>query len=97
MFGFPPVSARTSAKPNNCTGVEARTCLRFPQNAAVARTTLGIIWTAATVLAMVALATGKARTGLNTAVGWWWADPLAGLVIVYYGLREGRQALTASR
>jgi divalent metal cation (Fe/Co/Zn/Cd) transporter len=26
---------------------------------------------------------------LNAALGWWWADPLAGLVIVYYGLREG--------
>jgi divalent metal cation (Fe/Co/Zn/Cd) transporter len=26
---------------------------------------------------------------LNAAVGWWWADPLAGLVITYYGLREG--------
>lgn len=26
---------------------------------------------------------------LNAAFGWWWADPLAGLVIVYYGLREG--------
>lgn len=34
---------------------------------------------------------------LNAAAGWWWADPLAGLVIVYYGLREGRQALTLSR
>jgi divalent metal cation (Fe/Co/Zn/Cd) transporter len=32
---------------------------------------------------------------LNAALGWWWADPLAGLVIVYYGLREGRQALTS--
>ena len=30
---------------------------------------------------------------LNAAVGWWWADPLAGLVIVFYGLREGRHAL----
>jgi divalent metal cation (Fe/Co/Zn/Cd) transporter len=30
---------------------------------------------------------------LNAAVGWWWADPLAALVIVYYGLREGRHAL----
>lgn len=29
----------------------------------------------------------------NAALGWWWADPLAGLVIVYYGLREGREAL----
>lgn len=27
----------------------------------------------------------------NAALNWWWADPLAGLVIVYYGLREGRQ------
>jgi divalent metal cation (Fe/Co/Zn/Cd) transporter len=30
---------------------------------------------------------------LNSALDWWWADPLAGLVIVYYGLREGREAL----
>ena len=26
---------------------------------------------------------------LNAVLGWWWADPLAGLVIVYYGLKEG--------
>jgi divalent metal cation (Fe/Co/Zn/Cd) transporter len=31
---------------------------------------------------------------LNAWLGWWWADPLAALVIVYYGLREGRAALT---
>jgi len=30
---------------------------------------------------------------LNAALGWWWADPLAGLVIVYYGMREAREAL----
>jgi divalent metal cation (Fe/Co/Zn/Cd) transporter len=29
---------------------------------------------------------------LNAAAGWWWADPLAGLVIVYYGIKEGRAA-----
>lgn len=29
---------------------------------------------------------------LNTLLGWWWADPLAGLVIVYYGLKEGLHA-----
>jgi divalent metal cation (Fe/Co/Zn/Cd) transporter len=34
---------------------------------------------------------------LNATAHWWWADPLAGLVIVYYGVREGRQALTHSR
>lgn len=31
---------------------------------------------------------------LNALVGWWWADPLAGLVIVYYGIREGLHAWT---
>ena len=29
---------------------------------------------------------------LNALLGWWWADPLAGLVIVYYGIREGLHA-----
>lgn len=30
---------------------------------------------------------------LNAAFGWWWADPAAAFVIVYYGLREGWHAL----
>jgi divalent metal cation (Fe/Co/Zn/Cd) transporter len=30
--------------------------------------------------------------GLNALFDWWWADLLAGLVIVYYGLKEGRAA-----
>ena len=34
---------------------------------------------------------------LNAAVGWWWADPLAGFVIVAYGLREGVHALGEAR
>ncbi|BDI28248.1 hypothetical protein CCAX7_002990 [Capsulimonas corticalis] len=29
---------------------------------------------------------------LNAALGWWWADPMAGLVIVFYGFQEGRHA-----
>ncbi|MGA7913427.1 MAG: cation transporter [Candidatus Dormiibacterota bacterium] len=29
---------------------------------------------------------------LNAALGWWWADPVAGFVIVFYGIREGRAA-----
>jgi divalent metal cation (Fe/Co/Zn/Cd) transporter len=29
---------------------------------------------------------------LNALFGWWWADPLASLVIVYYGVREGMHA-----
>lgn len=84
---------------------------------------LGIVWTAITFAAMLALASGKARTGaalhnsvlitegrvtlidaylagavllglvLNATLGWWWADPLAGLVIVFYGIKEGWEAL----
>ena len=27
----------------------------------------------------------------NTALGWWWADPLAGYVLVFYALREVRE------
>jgi len=27
---------------------------------------------------------------LNSALGWWWADPAAGLVIIYYAVREAR-------
>jgi len=34
---------------------------------------------------------------LNGALGWWWADPLAGFVIVFYGLKEGWEALHHSR
>ncbi|MFB7666939.1 cation transporter [Kitasatospora sp. NPDC056138] len=30
---------------------------------------------------------------LNAAWGVWWADPLAGYVIVYYGIKEARAAL----
>ena len=29
---------------------------------------------------------------LNALFGWWWADPLASLVIVYYGIREAMHA-----
>jgi divalent metal cation (Fe/Co/Zn/Cd) transporter len=30
---------------------------------------------------------------LNAAAGWWWADPLAGYVLLYYALREARVLL----
>jgi divalent metal cation (Fe/Co/Zn/Cd) transporter len=32
---------------------------------------------------------------LNAGAGWWWADPVAGYVIVFYGVREARAALLA--
>jgi divalent metal cation (Fe/Co/Zn/Cd) transporter len=30
--------------------------------------------------------------GANAVFGWWWADPLAGLVVVYFAIRGGREA-----
>ncbi len=30
--------------------------------------------------------------GANALIGWWWADPLAGIVIAAAALQEGRQA-----
>ena len=30
--------------------------------------------------------------GANAIFGWWWADPVAGLVVVYFAIREGREA-----
>ncbi len=83
---------------------------------------MGIAWLIVTLVAMLALAAGKNRTGnelnnavlktearvtlvdaylarsvliglvLNAKFGWWWADPVAGLVIVFYGIKEGRHA-----
>ena len=29
------------------------------------------------------------RPAHHAVVGWWWADPLSGAVIVYYALKEG--------
>lgn len=87
----------------------------------------GIIWIAATFIAMLLLAFGKRITGqklqnevlltegrvtlvdaylagavllgllLNALFGWWWADPLASLVIIYYGVREAIHALHESQ
>jgi divalent metal cation (Fe/Co/Zn/Cd) transporter len=31
---------------------------------------------------------------LNAALGWWWADPVAGFVLVGYGFKEGWAALS---
>ena len=34
---------------------------------------------------------------LNRTLSWWWADPLAGLALVYFLVREGREALNEAR
>lgn len=32
---------------------------------------------------------------LNVALGWWWADPAAGYVLVFYAAREVREIFSA--
>jgi divalent metal cation (Fe/Co/Zn/Cd) transporter len=102
--------------------VLAQAAIILATGARPAPSTGGIAWLGLTVLAMLALALGKARTGralgnpvlqtearvtlvdaslagavlagllLNAALGWWWADPLAALVLAYDGVREGLHA-----
>lgn len=31
---------------------------------------------------------------LNATIGWWWADPLASLVVVFYAVREANEIFT---
>jgi len=38
-----------------------------------------------------------AGLALNAAAGWWWADPLAALVIVFYALREAGEIFWPGR
>lgn len=55
-----------------------------------------VLKTEARVTLVDAYLAGSVLLGLalNAALGWWWADPLAGLVIVFYGVAEGRHAWT---
>ena len=34
---------------------------------------------------------------LDAVLGWWWADPAVGAVLIVYGLKEGRHAWAESR
>ena len=54
-----------------------------------------VLMTEAHVTLIDALLAAAVLVGLilNAAFGWWFADPLAGLVIVYYGVKEGLTAL----
>jgi divalent metal cation (Fe/Co/Zn/Cd) transporter len=53
-----------------------------------------VLMTEAHVTLIDAYLAGAVLVGvvLNALFGFWWADPLAGLVIVYYGAREGWEA-----
>lgn len=102
-------------------------CYTFLTRTHPAASAAGIVWTAATFIAMLLLAFGKRVTGralqnevllaegrvtlidaylagavllgltLNALLAWWWADPLASLVIVYYGIREALHALRGDK
>jgi divalent metal cation (Fe/Co/Zn/Cd) transporter len=50
-----------------------------------------VLMTEARVTLIDAALAGAVLLGLalNALFGWWWADPLAGLIIVYYGAKEG--------
>ena len=55
-----------------------------------------VLVTESRVTMIDALLAGSVLVGLvlNAAVGWWWADPVSALVIVYYGVGEGRAAFS---
>ncbi len=46
------------------------------------------------VVCIYMAATLLAGLGLQAVFGWWWADPVAALGIVYFIVREGREVLT---
>jgi divalent metal cation (Fe/Co/Zn/Cd) transporter len=54
-----------------------------------------VLQTEARVTMIDAYLAGAVLAGLvlNTAARWWWADPLAGFVVVFYGVHEGWTAL----
>lgn len=57
-----------------------------------------VLKTEARVTLVDAYLAGSVLLGLllNTFFGWWWADPVAGLVIVFYGIKEGWHAWVES-
>ena len=57
-----------------------------------------VLKTEARVTLVDAYLAGSVVVGLllNTFLGWWWADPVVGLVIVFYGFKEGWHAWVES-
>jgi len=70
---------RRTAKELNAHGHQGSAVL---VNADAAETLLCAVLSAATLVGV----------GANAVFGWWWADPLAGLVVVCFAIREGRAA-----
>lgn len=57
-----------------------------------------VLKTEARVTLVDAYLAGSVLVGLllNALLGWWWADSVAGLVIVFYGFKEGWHAWVES-
>lgn len=53
-----------------------------------------VLKTEARVTMVDAYLAGSVLIGLvlNAVLGWWWADPVAGLIIVFFGFKEGQHA-----
>jgi divalent metal cation (Fe/Co/Zn/Cd) transporter len=53
-----------------------------------------VLMAEATESALCALLSGATLVGLllNAALGWWWADPVAALVVAVLAVKEGREA-----
>jgi divalent metal cation (Fe/Co/Zn/Cd) transporter len=64
---------------------QRRTGRALGSNAVVADSTQTLLCTYMSGVLLVGLA-------LNATLGWWWADPLAGLVIAAIAVKEGREA-----
>jgi divalent metal cation (Fe/Co/Zn/Cd) transporter len=54
--------------------------------------TLG--WNVAGIIAVAVAVAVLVGLVLNAVAGWWWADPAAGYVLVYYAAREVREIFT---
>lgn len=65
--------------------LERRTGQELGSASAVADSRQTLVCAALSVAVLVGLV-------LNAALGWWWADPVAGLVIVWFAVREGLEA-----
>lgn len=64
---------------------QRRTGRALGSNAVVADSTQTLLCTYMSAVLLVGLV-------LNATVGWWWADPVAGLLIAAIAVKEGRQA-----
>ena len=76
-----------------------------PTVAAVVRQQTGVAWSRARRLCTegrVTLIDGLLAAAvllglvLNAACGWWWADPAAGYMLVYYAVREVKEIFAGS-